>query len=325
MSPGVRGKILFFPLLTPTQRVLLVHGFWPTLFQDPSYPMTNETVAHPSTSAIRGKGLFLSLLLVAALVVQSSWFFAAMCIMAGAMVVAGTRGHWGDWFVWVGMLAAFALFAELRARMGPAVEARTLYLYAIQLETLWGLLPVSCVWLQETVQGEVLDALATAVYLSFFIVPQLVVVYLWRTGGPFGRYVAAACFLFSVALLVHFFLPTAPPWMAGEEGYFLTLDRIGIRVLTATYPGLTAGGYQASANDVAAMPSVHQGLTVLAMIAMANHVPSSRWTAWAYSLSMLFAIAYLGEHYVVDGLAGAGVAWAGWWISGRRPALAGIP
>jgi hypothetical protein len=287
--------------------------------------MTNETVGHYPSTTIRGTGLLLSLLVVAVLVVQSSWFFAAMCIMAGARVVSGATGQWRDWFVWLAMLVAFALFAEVRARMGPTVEERTLYLYAIQLETLGGLLPVSCVWLQETVQGEVLDALATAVYISFFIVPQLVVVYLWRTGGPFGRYVAATCFLFSVALLVHFFVPTAPPWMAGDEGLFPALDRIGIRVLTATAPSLTAGGYQASANDVAAMPSVHQGLTVLAMIAMASHIPRSRWTAWVYSLSMLFAIAYLGEHYLVDGLAGAGVAWAGWWVAGRWGSPASPP
>ncbi len=279
---------------------------------------------HPPVT-LRVGGLFLSLLLVVALVVQSSWFFAAMCIMAGAMVISGSTGRWRDWLIWIGMLAGFALFAEIRARMGPLVEEYTFYLYAIRLETLGGLLPVSCVWLQETLHGWFWDALATAIYLSFFIVPQVVVVYLWRTGGPFGRYVAAACFLFSVALVVHFFVPTAPPWMAGEEGFFPALDRIGIRVLTATYPSLTAGGYQASANDVAAMPSVHQGLTVLAMIAMASHIPRSRWTAWVYSLSMLFAIAYLGEHYLVDGLAGAGVAWAGWWVAGRWGSPASPP
>jgi membrane-associated phospholipid phosphatase len=42
--------------------------------------------------------------------------------------------------------------------------------------------------------------------------------------------------------------------------------------------------------------------------------PRWRWLGAAYAAAMLFAIVYLGEHYVVDGLAGwavAGACWAG--------------
>ena len=93
------------------------------------------------------------------------------------------------------------------------------------------------------------------------------------------------------------------------------MDRIVIRVLSATSTTLTEGGYEASANDVAAMPSVHQGFTVLAMIALARHDPRTRLTGWVYSILMLFAITYLGEHYVVDGLVGATMAWGAWHVA----------
>jgi len=270
---------------------------------------------NPTTTGMKVRFL-LSLVLLVLLVIQSSWFFTAMCLMAAAMVVTGFSGSWRDWLIWLGMLAGFALFAELRARMGPTVETHPFFLYVIQLETLGGLVPVSTIWFQDHIQSPALDAVSTAVYISFFIVPQLVVVYLWRAGGPFPRYVGAACLLFGAALVVHFFLPTAPPWMASETGLLPPMDRIGIRVLTATSATLTEGGYQASANDVAAMPSVHQGITVLAMIALANHIPSTRWTGWIYSIFMLFSISYLGEHYLVDGVLGAGMAWGGWWLVG---------
>jgi membrane-associated phospholipid phosphatase len=197
------------------------------------------------------------------------------------------------------------------------VEQDPYFLYAIRIETLGGLLPVSNVWLQDHLQSGLLDGISIAVYLSFFFVPQTVVVYLWATHGPFARYVAAACGLFGAALVIHFLLPTAPPWMASEGGLIPPLDRSIIRVLSGISPSLTAGGYEASANDVAAMPSVHQGLTVLAAIAMASHRPRTRWVAWLYGLGMLFAIAYLGEHYVVDGALGAGMAWVAWWLTGR--------
>lgn len=274
-------------------------------------------------SSVQGARLVLSLLLVVLLILLSSWFFAAMCLMAAAMVVTSVTGSWKDWLVWIGMLVGFTLFASLRAAMETQVEARPLFLYVIQLETLGGLLPVATTWLQKHLQssllnsGGVLDALSTAVYISFFIAPQVVVVYLWRKGGPFPRYVAAACILFAGALVVHFLLPTAPPWMASEEGFIAPLDRIGMGVLTSTSETLTAGGYEAQANDVAAMPSLHLGLVVLAMIAMVSHDPRTRITGWGYSLAMLFSITYLGEHYAVDGLVGAAMAWGAWWVTGR--------
>jgi len=73
------------------------------------------------------------------------------------------------------------------------------------------------------------------------------------------------------------------------------------------------------------MPSVHLGLTVLAMLALAHLDPRTRWTGWAYSLLMLLAITYLGEHYAVDGIVGAALAWGGWKVAGRSgPGSAGV-
>lgn len=233
----------------------------------------------PPSSGLSIPGTLLSLLLAGWLLVLNSWFFAAMGLMAGAFVATGMYGRWREWFVWGAMLAGFSLFAGLRAAMGPFVEMHTHFLYAIRLETLWGLIPTPTNWLQTHIRfgplnrWGLLDALCTSVYLSFFMVPQLVVFYLWRKGGPFPRYVAAACILFAGALAVHFLLPTAPPWMASDEGFIPPMDRTIIGVLTAVSPALTEGGYQASANDVAAMPSVHLGLTVLAMVALARFDP----------------------------------------------------
>jgi hypothetical protein len=242
--------------------------------------------------------------------------------MAAAAFWAGVSGGWREWLIWIGMLVGFSLFADLRARMGPFVETHPLFTYVIELETLGGLLGVPTIWLQDHLQpsflnkGGALDAILTAVYISFFITPQVVVVYLWRKGGPFPRYVAAACLFFAGALLIHFVLPTAPPWMAADERLIPALDRIAMDVLRATSATLTEGGYQASANDVAAMPSVHLGLTVLAMIAMGSHDKRTRRTGYIYSLVMLLAITYTGEHYAVDGIVGAAMAWGAWVVVG---------
>jgi hypothetical protein len=276
-----------------------------------------------TTTVEKGIRIFLSVLLVGMVLIQSSWFFTAISLMAAAAFWAAAAGSRRDWLIWIGMLIGFALFADLRARMGPLVNPNPYYLYVIELETLGGLIGVPTTWLQETIHSNflnrwgMLDAFLTAVYISFFITPQLVVVYLWRKGGPFPRYVASACLFFAGALVVHLLLPTAPPWMAAQEGLIPEVERIGLQVLMATSETLTAGGYAASANDVAAMPSVHLGFTVLPMIALSGFMPRTRLTAWIYGLTMLLSITYLGEHYAVDGVVGAGMAWGAWIIAGR--------
>lgn len=272
---------------------------------------------HSRATKERGVKVFLSLVLVALLLLESPWFFLFIVLIAGPLILTSISGGWREWCIWMGMLVGFILFAEIRAKMGPTVEARPLFLYAIQLETLGGLLPVPAIWLQDHLQAGFLDAITTAIYLSYFLIPQVVAILLWRVGGPFARFVATTCLLFGVALLVHYFFPTAPPWMASAEGMIPPLDRILVRLMFSTSPELAAEGFQASGNDVAAMPSVHQGLTVLAMIALAHHYPRTRWIGWAYAVLMLFSITYLGEHYVVDGMAGAAMAWGGWRLSGR--------
>lgn len=275
-----------------------------------------------ATPVEKGLRIILSVLVVGMVLLQSSWFFTAISLMAVAAFWAAGTGSRREWLIWIAMLVGFALFADLRARMGPLVNPNPFYLYVIELETLGGLIGVPTTWLQQYIQPSVLnswgmlDAFLTAVYISFFVTPQFVVVYLWRKGGPFPQYVAAACLLLAGALVVHYLLPTAPPWMAAQKGLIPEVVRIEHELLSAIYPTLTAGGYAASANDVAAMPSVHLGLTVLPMMAMVSFMPRTRVTAWIYGLTMLLAITYLGEHYAMDGVVGAGMAWGAWCLAG---------
>ena len=83
-------------------------------------------------------GVIASLAIILFVIVLSSWFFATVCIMAGALVVSGSRGQWRDWGLWAAMLLGFSSFAWLRAAMGPMVEEAPLFDYAIQMETLGG-------------------------------------------------------------------------------------------------------------------------------------------------------------------------------------------
>jgi membrane-associated phospholipid phosphatase len=61
-------------------------------------------------------------------------------------------------------------------------------------------------------------------------------------------------------------------------------------------------------NPWAAMPSLHFATATMAAILLSDAGGKVEGTlGWAYALSLGFALIYLGEHYVTDLLAGAGV------------------
>src|SRR5690606_37235633 len=142
-----------------------------------------------------------------------------------------------------------------------------------------------------------LDWCMAAVYYSYFVVPHIVGLVLlrrsktafWRYGGPF----MGVLFLASAIAAI---LPTLPPWLASEEAALAPVER---RIGTL-WDGVSEGAQHrqdevASANEVAAMPSLHFAVPVL--LALLAH---RRWLAvagWAYAATMGVALVYLGEHY----------------------------
>jgi membrane-associated phospholipid phosphatase len=60
-------------------------------------------------------------------------------------------------------------------------------------------------------------------------------------------------------------------------------------------------------NPWAAMPSLHFATSVTAAISLAETGRTAGTAGWAYALTLGFALVYLGEHYVTDLVAGAGL------------------
>jgi hypothetical protein len=60
-------------------------------------------------------------------------------------------------------------------------------------------------------------------------------------------------------------------------------------------------------NPWAAMPSLHFATSLMAALLLAELGPGPGAIGWGYASALGFALVYLGEHYVVDLLAGAGL------------------
>ena len=147
----------------------------------------------------------------------------------------------------------------------------------------------------------------------WFAVPHCTVAYLWlRRPALFPRGAAQMYAVFDLGLIGYWALPTAPPWYAAEAGALGDGDPALRRMMRehgeAFWKTAWSPLYDVLAgNPLAAMPSLHFATSLMAAHLLREAGPVSGALGWAYAIGLGFALVYLGEHYVVDLLAGAGL------------------
>lgn len=155
-------------------------------------------------------------------------------------------------------------------------------------------------WLYDPDSAHWYDYGADLLHVQHFIVPLFFAALIWQHHRQHYWPFVTALVLTSYAAFVTFMLlPTAPPWMAGQEGVLP-----GVDIVHRGIPGLLSVYKFFSPNPVAAMPSLHAAYPWLFLL--------FAWRLWGrraaplalYPAAVWFAIVYLGHHYVVDLLAG---------------------
>ncbi len=266
----------------------------------------------------------LVLLVVVRSGVPPYFFVLAVAVSLAAVYVTVRAG--GDFRVWAVYVLAFVLFTYLRT-LADETGNPARFGYVVTLEKTLFMGSVPTLWLQERLYaaGRVgaLEVSSLVVYFSYFLAPHLMALAVWRLDpGRFRPYVVAILGTFYACLAVSYVVPTAPPWKAGLVG---DLPHV-FRIIRDVSSGVSPDGYRrayeiAGPNDVAAMPSLHMAIPLItAFMAWRLH-PVAGAVAFFYVAAMAFALVYLGEHYVVDLLAGllvAVVVWKlVWWRRSR--------
>jgi hypothetical protein len=157
-------------------------------------------------------------------------------------------------------------------------------------------------------RGNPLDRTLSWIHWLWFLEPHGSLAWiLARHPERFPNSARQMCAVFDIGCLVYASVPTAPPWWASEEGHTdervrRIMAEVGEEQWGRAWEPLYAvlGG-----NPWAAMPSLHIAASLMAAILLSEAGPVEGALGWAYVGTLAFALVYLGEHYVVDLIAGA--------------------
>src|SRR5579885_189585 len=154
------------------------------------------------------------------------------------------------------------------------------------------------------------DYVASFLYPMHFVTPLVLAFVLWMWWKPrYWRFVTAYLLLCYAAFVTYLLYPMAPPWWAYRVG---KLPPVHLVLYEVHYDGVQNPIVLATQffkpNPVAAMPSLHAAVPVLIWLTLWKTWPRWGWAMVVYPAAMGSAVVYLGEHYVIDVIAGAGYA-----------------
>jgi membrane-associated phospholipid phosphatase len=240
-------------------------------------------------------------------------------------------------------VCALQMWAYLAAYKSPhddpqAQERRTRFDYPAVADRALGFGELPTVRLQRSLarQGpdgaewRALDRVLVWAHWAWFLVPHGTVAYtLARHPSRFPRAAVLTYAVFDVGASFYWVVPTAPPWYAGAGGDERGgRDGAAVRRMMVEYgehfwkdrwgPLYSVFG----GNPLAAMPSLHFATSLMAALLLAEAGPVAGALGATYTATLGFALVYLGEHYVVDLLAGAALTGAVRTLAPRAAPLA---
>lgn len=245
-------------------------------------------------------------------------------VLIPAVAIAALRSPRPDELIraWLPYIAIVLLMDSCRGGIYALVKMGVRpvgVLGVIALESAIARTPAMGASLQASLHSTALDIACTVLYAAHFVFFFTFGVVLWhRRPDEFSLYARAIIWSFGLGLIGYFVWPTAPPWMAAAQGALPPTQHVTEPIFRTLVPQLYAS---LDNNPVAAMPSLHIAFPVVcALVAIRSLGRTAGWILRAYTVAVVFAVVYLGEHYVVDVLAGAILGVAAFAVSARtRP------
>jgi hypothetical protein len=240
----------------------------------------------------------------------------ATALVAGppSLAVVGRRTRLRDAGMYALQMWMFTMGHELPYDDPEAARGRLRIGYPIPVDRMLGVGELPNARLQKALAGlgrrNAVDRFLSWVHWLWFLEPHGALTWiLARHPEHFARSARQMSAVFDIGCAVYMAVPTAPPWWASEEGHTdaevrRIMVEVGEQEWGRAWPILydTLGG-----NPWAAMPSLHFATSLMAALLLAETGAAEGVAGWTYVGILGFALVYLGEHYLIDLLAGAAI------------------
>jgi membrane-associated phospholipid phosphatase len=245
---------------------------------------------------------------------------AAVASGPPALAVLRPRTRTRDALLYALQMWAFLHCKDLPHDDPDALRARLKITYPAKADLAIGGGVLPNVRLQEALEGlgkgNPLDRTLSWVHWMWFFEPHGSLLWiLAKHPERFPRSARQMSAVYDVGCATYALVPTAPPWWAAENGYAdervrRIMVEVGEEQWGRSWEPLYAflGG-----NPWAAMPSLHFAASLMAALLLTEAGPVEGALGWAYAGTLGFALVYLGEHYVIDLIAGAALVAAVRW------------
>jgi membrane-associated phospholipid phosphatase len=146
------------------------------------------------------------------------------------------------------------------------------------------------------------DIVAMIFYFMHFVLPIVVGFIFWLNSREhYRRYIAALLVMSFLAFVTYLFWPSAPPWYQLHDVVKINDQTVkslwGYTLVSPIY-------HSFNPNPFAAFPSLHAAYPALATVYAWSRYRGLGIGLLLWTAGVLVSIVYLGEHYVVDALAG---------------------
>ena len=236
-----------------------------------------------------------------------------------AIVVGRGRLFLRDWIPFIGLFLAYELMRGYADDFGASIHVADFI--AIDKFLFLGHLPTQVLQdlFHPATGTDWLAIVATIFYFLHFPLPLAVGFFLWlRQRRVYYDFVAAIILLSMAAFVTYLVLPVGPPWYAADHGLLNGpngLPTISYLKSTAFDEIARFFGFQGNylysyamydinPNDVAAFPSLHAAYPTLAFLFTRRAFGRVGYLMLGYAACVWFAVIYLGDHYLIDVLAG---------------------
>lgn len=212
-----------------------------------------------------------------------------------------------DWSIYLSLVILFDSLRGLIYALVTYYELPIYLNYVLKIELILGCNKVYPSIFQDLLKSisisHPLNKFCAIIYGSHFFVFLIFGLIIWYFKyNEFRNYTLSMLMLMYSGALFYLLLPTIPPWMASNT--FQAIAPIK-HISSEIYNTNIATLYHALAiNPIAAMPSLHAAFPTLLCLISWKRYKKMTWILIPYTILLFFVVIYLGDHYLVDVLAG---------------------